>query len=52
MNDIEGKVFGNSDLRLHILKFILEIINQNDLLENTKETGNYLYTQLYEFQKP
>ena len=38
-------------LRSIILNNIIDIINQDNLIENTRITGNYLYSQLDIFQK-
>ena len=38
-------------LRGTVLTYILDIIKQEQLLDNTIKTGNYLYERLYEFQR-
>jgi hypothetical protein len=47
MNDIEEKVFGNSDLRLHILKFIVEPICCTKCGE--KHKNYYKYSHAYPY---
>lgn len=47
MNNIEEKVFGNSDLRLHILKFIVEPICCTKCGEKYK--NYYKYSHAYPY---